>query len=60
MAVPANLPEWDEETIAAIAAAWQSVAATGFGVITLEVKEGQLANWDVKITGKCKRKETEK
>ena len=57
MADPAKLPEWDDETKAAIATAWQSISATGYGVITLELKDGQLAAWDVRITGKCKRKD---
>lgn len=57
MAEPANLPDWDDETKAAIIAAWSTISATGYGVITLEIKDGQLANWDVRITGKCKRKD---
>jgi len=55
MAEPANLPEWDDETMTALMTAWQTLSATGYGVITLEIKDGQLTNWDVRITGKCKR-----
>jgi hypothetical protein len=50
-----SLPEWDDETKAAIIAAWRSVEATGYGVITLDIKGGQVTDWDVKITGKCRR-----
>lgn len=57
MAEPANLPDWDDETKAALMTAWQTLSATGYGVITLEIKDGQLTNWDVRITGKCKRRD---
>ncbi len=46
---------WDEQNQAVIEAARLAITATGYGTITLEVKDGQVVGWDVRITGKCKR-----